>query len=180
MKKTITFLFTACIICLFSSCSSATPEEYFSIATLNSNLLYGFAGDGMQSELKNPSVKLIDEKTMATAPMKRAEVVKDKLQFVESSYKKVKGLGSNKEADEMIKASLALYEFVLPVYKNEYTQLAVLYDEAVTAEKIATMEKNISDKYATKFNALYNELHTAGMAYATKHGMKVREVNPAP
>ena len=180
MKKIIVLLLICGTAFFVQSCSNDTPQNYFSIATLNSNILYGFAGNSMQRELESPSVKLVDEKTMATAPMKRAEVVKDKIQFAESSYQKVKGLGSDADATAMVKASLTLYEFVLPVYKNEYAQLAAAYDEGAAADKIAAMEKNISNKYAAKFDELYNALHTAGMAYAVKHGIKVREVNPAP
>ena len=162
------------------SCNNNTPQQYFNIAVLNSNMLYRFAGNGMQRELEGPSEKLVDEKTMITAPMKRAEVIKDKLQFIESSYQKIKELGSNEDAAAMVKASLTLYEFVLPVCKNEYAQLAIAYDESASADKIADMEKTIQNKYAATFDELYNALHTTAMAYAAKHGINVREVNPAP
>ena len=46
--------------------------------------------------------------------------------------------------------------------------------------KIADMEKTIQNKYAATFDELYNALHTTAMAYAAKHGINVREVNPAP
>jgi hypothetical protein len=134
----------------------------------------------MQRELASPSVKLVDEKTMATAPMKRAEVIKTKLETVEANFEKVKAIGSNEETKEMLNASLALYEFVIPVYKNEYTQLAKLYDEGAPAEQIAALEKTIQEKYGARFEELYNAVGTTGKAYAAKHNIPVREVNPAP
>lgn len=169
-------------ICCFTlfSCGNTSPEKYFSITTLNANLLYGFAGDGMHRELESPSVKLVDEKTLATAPMKRAEVVQTKLDALESSYKDVKALKNNEEVKDMLNASLALYEFALPVYKKEYMDLAALYDNGATPDKIAALEKTISDKYETKFLELYNTLGTAGKAYAAKHNIKVIDVNPSP
>jgi len=114
------------------------------------------------------------------APMKRAEEVNDKLKTTEENYQKVKSLSVGDDAKEMLTASTALYEMALPMLKNEYSQLAALYDENAPADKITAMEKSLNDKYAAKFQALYDALHKAGMDYAAKHGMNVREVNPAP
>jgi len=163
-----------------TACEQTTPEQYFARAVLNSNLLYGFAGSGMQRQLASPSVKLTDDKTGASAPMKRAEVLKNKLDSLQSNFEKVKALSSNAETKDMIKASLALYEFALPVYRNEYQELAALYDDGAAAEKIATLEKSIADKYAAKFQELHGELITVGKTYAAKHNIKVREVHPEP
>ncbi len=180
MKNSIALLLVfGCAFVLFS-CGNPPPQQVFGIAVLNSNLLFGFAGSGMQRELASPSAKLIDEKTGATAPMKRAEVVQTKLESIETNYGKVKALSSNEETKEMLPASLALYEFVIPVYKNEYTQLAGLYDEGAPADKIAALEKTIREKYGARFEELYKTLGTAGKAYAAKHNIQVREVNPAP
>lgn len=178
MKKTILPLL---ILCLLASSCSHSPKEYFDQAALNCNLLYGFAGAyELKRDLGTPQEKLVDEKTMKMAPITRAEVVNDKLSRVEENYNKVKSLGSNAEADAMLKASTALYEFVIPVYKNEYTQLAALYDANAPADKIAAAEKNITDKYAAKFEELYNNVITTGTAYAEKNGIEVRQVNPSP
>ena len=119
MKKTFALLLICCSLLL--SCSNATPQQYFNVAVLNSNLLYGFAGNGLQRELMSPNVKLIDEKTTKTAPMARAEVIKEKLARAEENYQKIKSLGQNADADEMLKAATALYDFVIPVYQNEYS-----------------------------------------------------------
>jgi len=179
--KTISTLFLLCnIIFLLQSCGNDSPQQCFNIAALNSNLLYGLAGNGFQRELASPAEKLVDVKTMSTAPMKRAEMVSDKIKTTEENYQKVKSLSAGDDAKEMLAASNALYEMALPMLKNEYTQLVALYDQNAHAEKIADMEKNINDKYAAKFHTLYDALHKAGMDYAAKHGMNVREVNPAP
>lgn len=173
-------LFVLIISCLLFSCSSPGPEEYFSQASLNANLLYGFAGRGMQQQLASPSEKLVDEKTLATAPMKRAEVLQTKLDAVEAAYKKIKALGNDEDAREMLNASWTLFEFVLPVYRKEYRELADMYDNNAGADKISAMEISISEKYEARFLELYNALGAAGKAYAAKHGIKVMEVNPSP
>jgi hypothetical protein len=177
MKK----IFAAVLItaCLISSCSTS-PNETFGIATLNCNLLYGFATHELKRDLGSPSEKLVDEKTMAMAPMKRKEVVDDKLKFLEENYEKVKAIGRNDDNKEMLAASIALYEFTLPVYKKDYYELAALYDEHAPAEKIEAAEKNITDKYAAKFEVLYNDVVKKGTTYAEKNGIEVRTVNPSP
>ena len=178
MKKSIVLLFIAC---LFIAGCSHSPQEYFNQAALNCNMLYGFASAyELKRDLGSAQEKLVDANTMKMAPMTRAEVVKDKLASAEENYNKVKSLGSNAAANEMLKASIALYEFVIPVYKNEYTQLAALYDANAPEDKIVAAIKNITDKYANKFEGLYNDAITKGIAYAEKNGIEVRQVNPSP
>jgi DNA repair ATPase RecN len=164
----------------FISCSSDSPQDYFNKAVLNTNLLYGFAGYELKRDLATPSEKLVDEKTLATAPMKRAEVVKNKLDMIEKNFENLKDLKPTDDSKEMLNASIALYEFVMPVYKNEYQQLANLYDNGEASEKIATAEKNITDRYEAKFLSLYQLVGDAGKQYAAKHGIRVLEVNPSP
>lgn len=178
MKKIITLLVAACsFLC---SCNTASPEKTFGIAALNCNMIFGFAGRVMEQQLASPSVKLVDEKTMATAPMTRKEVITQQVQTIEENYDKVKGLSVNDENKEIIQASKALYEFVLPVYKNEYTALAGLYDGNASADKIDALQKSITEKYGPKFEQLYQAVLTTGKTYAGKHGIKVREVNTTP
>jgi hypothetical protein len=178
MRNIITALLLASLT--LSSCNNASPQDYFGQAALNCNLLYGFAGNELKRDLAQQQEKLVDASTMKMEKITRAEVVKEKLARVEENYAKVKLLGSNADANEMLKASTALYAFVIPVYKNEYTQLAALYDDNAPADKIAAASKNIADKYAAKFEELYNNVVKAGTAYAEKNDIEVRQVNPSP
>ena len=177
MKKIIAFLFAASVL---HSCNTASPEKTFDVAALNCNLIYGFADGVMEQQLASPSIKLVDEKTQATAPMTRKEVIDQKIQIIEENYEKVKDLAVNDENKAMIDASKALYEFVLPVYKNEYTDLAKLYDDKAPSDQIETMQKNIAEKYGSQFGQLYQAVLTTGKVYAEKNGIQVREVNPSP
>jgi hypothetical protein len=177
MKKVTIVLMIFGSLCF--ACNT-TPREYFGLTLLNCNILFGFAGKGMEYELANPSEKLVDQTTMETAPMTRAEVLASKVETIETNFDKVKSLSITDETREMIEASIVLYDFVLPVYKNEYRQLATLYDNKASAEEIAAMEKNIREKYEEKFDSLYNAVNTAGFAYAQKHGIPVQNVNPVP
>lgn len=165
---------------LLGACDATTPEQSFGRAVLGSNLLYGFAGDAMQSQLASPGVKLVDAKTGATAPMKPGEVLDARLQAIESSYAKVKSLKRSDDAQDMIDAAVRLYEFTLPVFRNEYRQLAGLYDVGAPAGAIHELELQIAVRYGATFQQLHRALIEAGKGYAARHGIRVREVNPSP
>lgn len=179
MRKIIIPVIVVCSVLI--ACNTTSPDKTFGVASLNCNMLYGFASTyELKRDLGTPQEKLVDEKTMKMAPVTRAETVKNKLTLVEENYEKVKSLSSTDDSKEMINASIALYEFVLPVYKKEYAELAALYDGNAAADKIEAATKNITDKYAAKFEELYNTVVKTGMAYADKHGIKVRVSDPSP
>ena len=148
MKKNSAF---ACFLLgsslLLAACNMATPEKYFDIAVLNSNMSVGFANSGQLRELESPSVKLEEGKTEPVA-MKRKEVVEEKVKWLEDAFEKVKALKETEDAKDILQASIALYEYMLPVYKNEYTQLAEAYDKGAPKEQIALQAKAIEDKYS--------------------------------
>jgi uncharacterized protein Yka (UPF0111/DUF47 family) len=117
---------------------------------------------------------------MTTEPMMREEVVNSKMEQIETNYQKVKDLPAKDDTKEMVTASLALYEFVLPVYKSEIMKLAEMYDRKAPEESILATQKMISDTYAEKFNALYQSVLNAGLAYAGRHNIPVQTTSPVP
>lgn len=162
------------IACLLSSCNMATPQNYFDRAVLNCNLMHGFAGRGMQRELANPSVKLADAKTGATVALKRKEIVDGKAHALETNFEKIKQLKETDDTREVVRASLALYAYVLPVYKTEYQELARLYDEGAAREQIEAKEQFITAKYAAGFQTLSDQLTSVAKPYAARHNIKVK------
>lgn len=179
-KFTVTTLFIACCS-LLVSCNSASPEKTFGIAILNSNMMHGFAGRALQMQLESPSVRMINGDKDKLAPMKRIEVIEDKISSIESNYAKLKGLKETKDNRDMLNASRDLYEYVLPVYKKEYLELARLYDENSPKETIDAYTKAIEDKYYPGFVDLHDKLTAAGKPYAEKHGINVNwDVRTSP
>lgn len=160
--------------CTLLACNMATPENYFDRAVLSCNMMAGFANDQFHRQLEEPSVKLKAGTTDQTEPMKRKEVIDTHIQFVEESFSKVKSLKETDDTRDMLKASIALYEYALPVYKNEYTQLARLYDDGASPEQITTLVQSIVDKYAAGFGERYTAVMNAGKPYAAKHNINVQ------
>lgn len=172
MKKIIRpviLFFCSCL--LFIACSKVTPEKYFNVAVLNSNLFSGFANEGMYRQLESPSLKLGEDH--GTVQMKRNEVVRDKINAIEESFDKVKDLKETEETKEILRTSIALYEYVLPVYKKEYSQLADSFDKSAPEDQIKSESKAIHDKYFPGYDELYKKLITAGKSYAEKNNIKV-------
>jgi hypothetical protein len=174
MKKFILVLaFISCFYGFFTACNTTTPENYFDIAVLNCNMMHGFAGEALQRELDEPSVKLVEGTKDQTAPMKRKEIIDSKINFIEPNLKKIKKLKETDDNKNMLQASVALYEYVLPVYKNEYQQLAKLYDDGASKEQIQLLVQTIYDKYYAGFEALFNKLIAVAKPYAEEHNIKV-------
>lgn len=181
LKKCLFLLLFILCACMFNACNTATPENYFDRTVLNINMLHGFATDGLQRELESPSVKMVEGSKDQFAPMKRKEVIDEKIQFIEANAEEVRQLKQTDDTKEMLQASIAVYNFALPVYKNEYMQLAKLYDDGASAEQIQALEKSIEEKYSSKFGALFDKLTTAGKQYAEKNNIKVNwDVRTSP
>jgi len=179
--KNCVFAALAAVCFLSVGCNTATPEKYFDVAVLNVNTVVGFANDGLHRQLDQPSVKLVEGTTDQTTPMKRKEVIDQDIKSIEETLDKVKGLHETDETKEMLRRSIALYEYVLPVYKNEYVQLAKLYDENASPETIASATKAITDKYFTGFAKLHDQLMESGKLYADRHNIKVNwDVRTSP
>ena len=73
----------------------------------------------------------------------------------------------------MLQTSLALHDYILPVYKTEYQQLAKLYDEGASNEKIQLQAQMINQKYYSHFDELYTKLISIGKLYAEQNSIKV-------
>jgi hypothetical protein len=111
--------------------------------------------------------------------MTRKEIVEDQIQRVEANLVKIKALPDSEETRDMVQTSIKLHEFVLPVYKTEYRQLAKLYDEGDSQpERVATAHE-IDTKYLADYQTLFNRLVELGKGYAEKHRIKVEWQNRA-
>jgi len=173
-KTTLTFLLS---LQLLTGCEQPGPEKYFGIAVLNSHLVAGFANDGFQRELDQLSVAPVKGRGDQTQPMKRTDVVNDRIRFVEGNLKKLKGLKETSDTREILQASIQLHEFILPVYRSEYQQLADMYDDCMPNDTIRDAAEAIHDKYSAGFEERYNALINSGKMFATKHKIPVNWAN---
>lgn len=172
MKKYI-LLFVAGLA-LFSACNTASPTQYFDQAVLNTNMIDGFENDGIMREMLQPSAKLVEGTKDQTEIMKRKEVLTNKIQYVEQSLEKIRALKPTDETKDMLAASESLYEYVIPVYKNEYMKMAEAWDGGASQDQIAAMGKDIHDKYDEGYVQRFEKLTELGKAFAEKHNIQVQ------
>lgn len=170
MKRSFICFISA--IFLFASCNTATPENYFDKAVLNTNMMMGFGTNGMKRQLENGTAKMDPVTTQAT-PVKSTEALNSTITFLEDAVKKIRSLKETADTKEMLQASIALHEYVIPVYKNEYMQLAKMYDEGKPSEETDAFAESINNKYYPRFDELVNKLTAIGKVYAAKHNITV-------
>jgi len=167
--------------CLVVSCDSAPPESVFGRAVLNLNMFHGFAGPMMEGQIRQPSMTLGGADGKQVVQMTSKEVVDTKITFAEDSYEKVRNLKESEDSKAMIDASKALYEYIIPVYKNEYQALAALYDKKAPQAEIDAMSQSIRDKYAAGYEERTAAVIAAAKPYAEKHKLRVKwDVGASP
>jgi len=170
MKIKIAGLLALCWAFLLTACNTATPENYFDRAVLNTNLFNDFASDHFTNMLVAYTVKHegVQQQTITAA-----KVVENDVLSIEKALKDVKALPETDETKEMLQTSIALHEYVLPVYKNEYMALAKLCDNGASKEDIAAKGQEINSKYAKRFDELSAKLMSLGKVYAKAHNINV-------
>lgn len=181
MKNLIPAVLFAICACLLPSCEKATPEQAFTRAVINTNLTSGFAGKGIKYQLDNPSAVL--SPSGGTTTEKRKDFVDGMIRSIEESYQKTKAIPESDDNREMLHASIALYEYVLPVYRNEYVKLAELYDKGADAAELEAAHKDIADKYLKGYEEKSAALLAVGKPFAERHGIKVAwdvQTSPSP
>lgn len=97
-----------------------------------------------------------------------------RIQYMEKNLVKLRKLQQTADTKEMIQTSIALHEYVLPIYKNEYSELSKMYDEGAPRDQIVSKAQAIHDKYNAKFEELFEKLTNLGKSYAKKHNISVK------
>ena len=93
---------------------------------------------------------------------------------MEKSLNDIKALNASSEDRKAIKEkSIALYEFVIPVYKNEYTNYAKLCDSKADEAQKTAMAQSIEQKYGAKFEQMYTDLMETGKVFANENKLNV-------
>jgi hypothetical protein len=169
-KNKIVSLLVLCVVFLFTACNTATPENYFDRAVLNTNLFNDFASEQFTRMLVAYTVK---HEGVQQQNVSAAKMVEMKVLSIEKALKDVKALKETNETKEMLQTSIALHDYVLPVYRKEYTELAKLCDNGASQEEIAAKGEEIDGKYAQQFEVLLDKLTTLGKVYAKAHNINV-------
>ncbi|MFC3559766.1 hypothetical protein [Pedobacter jamesrossensis] len=173
LSKKICIFFSAIIILFLSACSE-TPEKFFDIAILNTNMINDFASPDLARHINDETKEFPDIPSSKKNGTEAAANIKNKILYLEQSLDKVKKLSaSGAEEEEIKKLSTQLYELVIPVYKNEYLAYAKLCDSKGSDDEKDAMIKNIDQKYGERFEQNFNALMDKGKVYAKENNIQV-------
>ncbi|QXU43607.1 hypothetical protein [Pedobacter sp. D749] len=162
------------LLTLFFSACSETPERFFDIAILNTNMINDFASEDLARHINDETKEYPDIPSSKKKGDEAAVSLNNKILYLEQSLEKVKKLSASGEEEKEIKAlSQQLYELVIPVYKNEYLTYAKLCDSKGSQSAKDEIIKNIDEKYGARFEEHFNALMEKGKVYAQKHNIQV-------
>lgn len=176
--KTKTLLFAAMVFLFFQSCKMEnTPEEYFDITTLNTNIFFEFGSRDfkrMQQDKNGGQLMAFDDKSTFVAKSYEDHILRFKIPYLQQAIDKIKDLKPTDETAPMINASLDLFNFVKKTYQTDYLKTARLMDQNVSQEEIDKAILKIDTDNAPEFDRRYKKLRDLALPYATKHGIKVK------
>ncbi|KEQ30824.1 hypothetical protein N180_18590 [Pedobacter antarcticus 4BY] len=172
LKLPIFSLLMLCVL-LLNSCAE-TPDKFFGVAVLNTNIVTDFATPRLAKHISDTTTEYPDIPSSKKNGDEAVSYLGNKILYMEKVVKDIKGLTENSSTKEIIKESLDLYAYVLPVYKNEYMAYAKLCDAKGSKEEKEAMSRKIEDKYAETFETKYISLMEKGKAYADKHNLNVK------
>lgn len=171
--KTLFALLFLALAVFLQSCSEPA-DKFFGVAVLNTNTISDFGTPRLAKELNDNTVEYADIPSSKKNGDEALNVVKNKVLYMEKVLKDLNALSANDDSRKEIKEqSIALYEFVIPVYKNEYTAYAKLCDIKAPQEEKDMILKSIEQKYNAEFEKKYTSLLSIGKAFAEDNNLNV-------
>lgn len=166
-------IFAVTLVALLQSCSE-TPDRFFGVAILNTNTISDFGTPVLAKHINDETIEFADIPSSKKKGDEAQKNLENRILYMEKSLNDIKALsGSGQERKDIKEQSIALYEFVIPVYKNEYTAYAKLCDTKASQEEKDQIIKSIEQKYNAGFEKRYAALLTSGKAFASDNNLNV-------
>ncbi len=173
MKHLLFIIFMSASL-FFTACQSPSPENFFGKVVLNTNLVADFAPEQFGKRLEQETVEFPDIPSSKKEGNEAQQSVDIKIQTVEKALKDINELHvSDDDAKALKEQSIALFEKVLPVYKNEYSAYAKLCDTKGSADQKQALLEKIQKDYMPEIDKTFDEVYVLGKAYAEKHNLNV-------
>jgi hypothetical protein len=164
----------ALTLSLFMQSCSEPADQFFGAAVLNTNTISDFGTPTLAKHIADQTLEFADIPSSKKKGDEAVTYVKNNLLYMEKSLKDIKELSANDDERKDIKAqSIALYELVIPVYKNEYTAYAKLCDTKASQEDKDQLVKTIGQKYNANFEQKYAALLASAKVFAEKNNLNV-------
>lgn len=160
---------------LMSISSCAEPANtFFDTAVLNTNTITDFGTPLLAKHISDETTEFADIPSSKKKGDEAEKYVQNNILFMEKSLTDIKALTANEASRKLIKEqSIGLYEFVIPVYKKEYTAFAKLCDTKAPQGQKDEIIKLIEQKYNAEFERRYAELLVNAKAFAAGNQLHV-------
>lgn len=169
----IAFAFTLTLSLCLQSCAE-DPDKFFGVAVLNTNTMSDFGTPILAKHINDETKEFADIPSSKKNGDEAIKHIQNNILYMEKSLNDIKALNDNSEERKEIKQrSIALYEFALPVYKNEYTAYAKLCDAKAPQEQKDELIKTIEEKYNAGFEERYAALLEKGKSFAKDNNLNV-------
>lgn len=166
---------TAVTAFFFVSCNlNTSPDKFFGVAVLNTNTISDFGTDRLANHIQLQTKEYPDRPSTKKKGDEAVTYVNNNVLYMEKVLKDIKELPENDDTKEIKDLSLSIYEYVIPVYKNEYTAYAKLCDAKGPEDQKQQIIQNIEKKYVPAFEDKFALLLEKGKAYAQKHDLNVK------
>lgn len=177
INKTVSYYCTLALLVIFflSVQSCAEPaDKFFATAILNTNTISDFATPTLAKHINDETTEFPDIPSSKKNGDEAGKLVQNNILYMEKSLNDIKALNASSDDRKAIKEkSIALYEFVIPVYKNEYTNYAKLCDNKADQTKKDEIANTIEQKYSATFEKMYTDLMETGKAFAAENKLNV-------
>ena len=158
------------------SCNRPNADQFFQTTILNTNIINDFASDRFGKQLTYDAIARA--KNSSTTPAERTNaqsIVNNKAAYIKQTIEKIEDLTPPDADAEVIKVkALDLYRFVLPVYENEYLEMAKMADSDSLQAVLEEKDLQIQEKYGHTFFERFDEFYALGKSYAEKHKLNVK------
>jgi len=173
-RTTLPLIALVLTICLFIQSCSEPADKFFGIAILNTNTINDFGTPTLAKHISDETLEFPDIPSSKKKGNEAVTSVNNNVMFMEKSLKDIKALSSGDGSRKEIKEkAIALYEYVIPVYKNEYTAYAELCDKKAPQEQKDEILNAIDQKYSAEFESRYAELLAKGKSFAEQNNIPV-------
>lgn len=178
MKTKIILVATALLFFVLQSCKMEnTPEEYFDITSLNTNLFMEFGARDFKrmGEAKSANqLMAYDERGTFPAKSYEDHILRFKIPSINQAIEKIKDLKPTEETAPMINASLDLFNYVKEKYQTDYIKIARLMDNKAPKEEIKKAVFEMETVTFATFDQKYKKLWDLALPYAKEHGIEVK------
>lgn len=156
------------------SCQSENPDKFFEIVLLNTNHISDFAPEIFAKKLNSVSTEYPDIPSSKKNGNEAKQAVEMKIFSIEKAIVDINEINvTDEEAIVLKEKTIELFETVLPVYKNDYTEYAKICDTKGAEEEKEAILQKIQNDDMPKVDALFNEVYILGKSYSDKHQLKV-------